>query len=146
MSIIISPELCPHCHHLHGHYQHVRHTCPTCYGSGQVQCNHYPTWDKDYFYCSSTSTPLFGSSCETSNGVTCVTSWGSYYPPICYHTCSTCHGAGSIWTYEWVNELWTCPWVTKIHILPCEKPKQDINDDEPCFQQGLGVNKKRKCL
>jgi len=143
MNAIITNNHCPHCHHVQGHYQHVKHTCQTCYGSGQIKCNHYPNWNDNYLY--STSDSSYRSSLDSFSGVSCITSWSTpCFYPCCYHTCPTCNGTGSIWEYEWVNELWSCP--VTIITLPCESPKLIIKNDEPKFQQGLGVNKKKKCL
>ena len=119
MSIIISPEVCPHCYHKHGHYE--RRTCWTCGGSGVIHCNHnywQPTWTL-------TSNTNFNSGC---------------WPRCCVTVCSSCNGLG--YTSEWVYDPYPC-----CVIVNCENEKPKIKEKpENNFRQGLGVNKKKFSL
>jgi hypothetical protein len=117
MSIIISPEVCPHCHHHnHGHYEW--HTCWTCGGTGTIHCNHnhwQPTW---------TLTSCHENGCCTTS-CCCSTT-----------TCSRCNGLG--YTLEWVYDPSPC-----CIVVNCEKEKPVKEKPENNFRQGLGINKKK---
>ena len=116
--------------HCHGHYRSVRYTCTTCGGTGKVHCynNQWPNWTIE-------------NKCITRTDGTSSEGWNC---PCC-QICPDCWGLGYICKQEWVYDPYSCicspcppsQWGPMPH-LP-HKPDQ-------IFREGLGVNKKRKCL
>lgn len=131
-------------HNLCGHYQYVKHTCPACYGTGQMKCNH-PAFGGDSIYSATFS--LYGNVCTRLCDSTCIPNCVPFnWPQFYFITCQACNGSGHIWQYEWVEDYATYPVVTNIQVSPCNQQYQDTKTEEPCFKQGLGINKTKKCL